>query len=95
MQTFKEADQTAEFDKTVSHSERLRQAYFLISQACGFSMADLPGLDKSCYSGRRPGGLPSWIRNSQGDMDIRISRTKEIMQNLSKRFIHSDFRFMI
>jgi hypothetical protein len=53
MQTFKEADQISVFDKTVSYSERLRQAYFLISQAYGFSMADQPRLDKSCFSSRK------------------------------------------
>jgi len=53
MQTLKEADQTSVFDKTVSYSERLRQAYFLISQAFGFSMANQPRLDKSCFSSRK------------------------------------------
>jgi hypothetical protein len=53
MQTFREADQTSVFDKNVSYSERLRQAYFLISQAYGFSMSDQPRLDKSCFSSRK------------------------------------------
>lgn len=53
MQTFKEADKTSVFDKTVSYSELLRQAYFPISQAYGFSMADQPRSDKSCFSSRK------------------------------------------
>jgi hypothetical protein len=53
IQTLKEADQTSVFDKTVPYSERLRQAYFLISQAYGFSMSDQPRLDKSCFSSRK------------------------------------------
>jgi hypothetical protein len=53
MQSFKEAERTSVFDKTVSYSERLRQAYFLISQAYGFSMSDQPRLDKSSFSSRK------------------------------------------
>ncbi len=53
MQTFEEADQSAVFDKNVSYSERLGQAYFLISQAYGFSMSDQPRLDKSFFSSRK------------------------------------------
>lgn len=53
MQTSKEADQNSVFDKTIPYSERLRQAYFLISQAYGFSMSDQPRLDKSCFSSRK------------------------------------------
>ena len=53
IQTLKEADQDSLFDKTVPYSERLRQAYFLISQAYGFSMSDQPRLDKSCFSSRK------------------------------------------
>jgi hypothetical protein len=53
MQTFEEADQSSVFDKKVSYSERLRQAYFLISQAYGFSMSDQPRLDKSFFSSRK------------------------------------------
>lgn len=45
MQTFKEADRANVFDKSVSYSERLRQAYYLISQAYGFSMAEQPKID--------------------------------------------------
>ena len=52
-QTLKEADQSSIFDKTVPYSERLRQAYFFISQAYGFSMSDQPRLDKSCFSSRK------------------------------------------
>jgi hypothetical protein len=36
IQTSKDSDQGSVFDKTVPYSERLRQAYFLISQAYGF-----------------------------------------------------------
>ena len=53
MQTFEEADQSSVFDKSVSYSERLRQAYFLIAQAYGFSMSDQPRLDKSVFSMRK------------------------------------------
>jgi len=53
IQTSKEADQSSVFDKTVPYPERLRQAYFLISQAYGFSMTDQPRLDKSCFSSRK------------------------------------------
>jgi hypothetical protein len=53
MQSFKEAEQTSVFDENVPYSERLRQAYFLISQAYGFSMSDQPRLDKSCFSSRK------------------------------------------
>ena len=53
IQTFKEADKTSVFDKTVPYPERLRQAYYLISQAYGFSMSDQPRLDKSCFSSRK------------------------------------------
>jgi hypothetical protein len=53
IQSLKEADQTSVFDKTVPYSERLRQAYFLISQAYGFSMSDQPRLDRRCFSSRK------------------------------------------
>jgi len=53
IQTLKEADQASIFDKTVPYPERLRQAYFLISQAYGFLMSDQPRLDKSCFSSRK------------------------------------------
>jgi len=51
--TFKEADRANVFDKTVSYAERLRQAYYLISQAYGFSMSDQPRLDKNSFSSRK------------------------------------------
>ena len=53
MQTFKEAEQSTVFDKTIPYSERLRQAYYLIAQAYGFSMSDQPRLDKNCFSSRK------------------------------------------
>ena len=53
MQTFKEADNMNIFDKHVSYPERLRQAYYLISQAYGFSMSDQPKLDRSYFSSRK------------------------------------------
>ena len=53
MQTFEEADRANVFDKSVSYTERLRQAYYLISQAYGFSMSDQPKMDKSCFSSRK------------------------------------------
>lgn len=53
IQTFKEADQAVVFDKTVSYSERLGQAYYLISKAYSFTMSDQPRLDKSCFSSRK------------------------------------------
>ncbi len=55
MQTFQEADRANIFDKSVSYPERLRQAYFLISQAYGFSMLDQPKLDRSYFSSRKLG----------------------------------------
>jgi len=53
IQTFKEADRANIFDKSVPYTERLRQAYYLISQAYGFSMSDQPRLDRSCFSCRK------------------------------------------
>ncbi len=53
MQTFKEADRANVFDKNVSYPERLRQAYYLISQAYGFSMSDQPKLDRHMFSSRK------------------------------------------
>lgn len=55
MQTFQEADKANIFDKSTSYSERLRQAYFLISQAYGFSMSDQPKLDRNYFSSRKSG----------------------------------------
>ena len=53
VQTFEEADRANIFDKSVTYSERLSQAYFLISQAYGFSMSDQPKLDRSFFSSRK------------------------------------------
>lgn len=53
MTTFKEADKANVFDKSVPYVERLRQAYFLISQAYGFSMTDQPKLDRTHFSSRK------------------------------------------
>jgi len=53
IQTFTEADKANIFDKNVSYPERLRQAYFLISQAYGFSMSDQPKLDRNHFSSRK------------------------------------------
>ena len=51
--TFKEAEAANVFDKHVSYAERLRQAYYLISQAYGFTMTDQPKLDKEHFSSRK------------------------------------------
>jgi hypothetical protein len=53
MQTFKEAERANVFDKEVPYTERLRQAYYLISQAYGFSMAEQPKLDRNTFSSRK------------------------------------------
>ena len=53
IQTFSESDKGNIFDKNVPYSERLRQAYFLISQAYGFSMSDQPKLDRNYFSSRK------------------------------------------
>jgi hypothetical protein len=53
MQSFEEADRTNVFDKSVPYAERLRQAYFLIAQAYGFSIADEPRMDKTIFSSRK------------------------------------------
>ena len=53
MTTFKEADKASVFEKNVSYAERLRQAYFLIAQAYGFSMTDQPRLDRTHFSSRK------------------------------------------
>jgi hypothetical protein len=53
MQTFNEADRASIFEKSVPYSERLRQAYYLISQAYGFSMSEQPKLDRQSYSSRK------------------------------------------
>jgi hypothetical protein len=48
--TFEEADAANVYNKNVSYSERLRQAYYLISQAYGFTMDNQPKIDKACFS---------------------------------------------
>lgn len=53
MQKFKEADAANIFDKSISYPERLRQAYYLISKAYGFSGADQPKLDRKHFSSRK------------------------------------------
>lgn len=53
MMTFKEADNANIFDKNVSYEERLRQAYYLISQAYGFTMDAQPKLDKGYFISRK------------------------------------------
>jgi hypothetical protein len=53
IQTFSESDKGNIFDKNVPYAERLRQAYFLISQAYGFSMSDQPKLDRTHFSSRK------------------------------------------
>lgn len=51
--TFEQADSANIFGKDVPYAERLRQAYFLISQAYGFSMSNQPRLDKKIHSSRK------------------------------------------
>jgi len=53
MTTFEEAEKQHIFDKDVPLAERLRQAYYLISKAYGFSMEMPPKLDRSCFSSRK------------------------------------------
>ena len=53
IQTFKEADRANIFDKSIPYTERLGQAYYLISRAYGFSLSDPPKLDRSCFSSRK------------------------------------------
>lgn len=53
MMTFKEADAANVYNKNISYPERLRQAYYLISQAYGFSMVDQPKLDRNYHSSRK------------------------------------------
>jgi hypothetical protein len=56
MQSFGEADRANVFDKSVPYAERLRQAYFLIAQAYGFTIADEPRMDKTIFSSRKFSG---------------------------------------
>lgn len=51
--TLKEADAKNVFEKDISYAERLRQAYYLISQVYKFSMNDQPKLDKGFFSTRK------------------------------------------
>lgn len=51
--SFKEADNANIFGKEVTYGERLRQAYFLIAQAYGFSLKIPPRLDKTFFSSRK------------------------------------------
>lgn len=51
--TFRESDEANKFGKEVSYAERLRQAYYLISQAYGFTMSDQPRLDRNYFSIRK------------------------------------------
>jgi hypothetical protein len=53
MMTFKEADRRNVFDKSVSYSQRLEEAYYLISKAYGFSMDSQPRLDRTYFSSRK------------------------------------------
>jgi hypothetical protein len=53
MQTFQEADLANVYDRDIPYVERLRQAYYLISQAYRFSLSDPPKFDKSCFSSRK------------------------------------------
>ncbi len=53
IRTFEEADAANIFGKEVPYIERLRQAYYLISQAYGFSMANQPRLDREYFTSRK------------------------------------------
>lgn len=53
MTTLKDADKANVFEKSVSYAEHLRQAYYLIAQAYGFSMTDQPKLDRTHFSSRK------------------------------------------
>ncbi len=53
VQTFKEADMANVFDKEVPYSERLKQAWFLISQAYSFPVDNPPRLDRTTFSMRK------------------------------------------
>ena len=68
MQTFDETDKASLFDKNVSYAERLRQVYYLISQAYGFSMSNEPRLDRTYHSSpkKQRAVIRTWmiLRNS-------------------------------
>jgi hypothetical protein len=51
--TFDESEAANKFPADISYSERLRQAYYLISRAYGFSIHNPPRLDKSIFSSRK------------------------------------------
>lgn len=51
--SFNEADNANIFDMDVTYADRLRQAYYLISQAYGFSITNPPRLDRSYFSCRK------------------------------------------
>ena len=53
LMTFHESDAANKFAKDVSYVERLRQAYYLISKAYGFTMYDQPRLDRKYFSIRK------------------------------------------
>jgi len=53
IRTFSQSDAQNRFGKEVPYSERLRQAYFLISHAYGFSLDNPPKLDRSVFSIRK------------------------------------------
>lgn len=55
MQTFKEADKANIFDENTPYGKRLEQAYYLTLQAYGYSLADQPCLDRTCFSMRKLG----------------------------------------
>lgn len=51
--TFQGSDAANKFGEKVPHAERLRQAYYLISKAYGFTMSDQPRLDRNYFSIRK------------------------------------------
>ena len=53
MMSFKEADNANFFDKNVTLTERLHQAYYLIAQAYGFPLNVPPRLDRTRFSSRK------------------------------------------
>ena len=53
IQTLQQSDAANKFAADVPYAERLRQAYFLIAHAYGFSMNNQPKLDKSVFASRK------------------------------------------
>lgn len=51
--TFDESDAQNRFGKEVPYSERLRQAYLLLSYAYGFSLDSPPKFDRSAFGTRK------------------------------------------